>query len=227
MSLLSVEGLRFAWTQGKSDLLHIPSFSLSEGEKVFIHGASGSGKTTFLNLVSGILLPHSGMITLVGQELTTMSGQARDRLRGDNLGFIFQTFNLLPYFTALENVIIPCAFSAYKRRRVSAAGVSIIAAATSLLQALQIDCTTQQVMQLSVGQQQRVAAARASIGSPALIVADEPTSALDSDVRDKFIRLLFAQCEKHDTALLFVSHDQSLGRDFDRVIPLSSISCTS
>lgn len=224
MSLLSVQNLRFTWTRRESDLLCIPSFSLAEGERVFIHGASGSGKTTFLNLISGVLLPQSGVITLAGQDLTTMSGRARDKLRGDSLGFIFQMFNLLPYFTALENVIIPCTFSACKRRRVLDTGDSVATVAISLLRALQLDCATEQVMRLSVGQQQRVAAARALIGAPLLIIADEPTSALDTDVRGRFLRLLFAQCDKYDTALLFVSHDQSLGCDFDRVIPLASIS---
>ena len=227
-ALLSLQDVRFAWGEKASTMLHIAEFSVAQGEKVFLHGASGSGKTTLLNLSSGVLLPQHGKLQLLGCELTTMSSAARDRLRGAEVGYIFQMFNLLPAFTALENVCAPCFFSAAKRQRVQAQGLSVAAAAQQLLTALQLDpqqLATQRVSRLSVGQQQRVAAARALIGAPPLIIADEPTSALDHDVRAQFLDLLFAQCQKFNTALLLVSHDRELGVRFDRSIALHDLNC--
>ena len=227
-ALLSLQDVRFAWGAKASTMLHIAEFSVAQGEKVFLHGASGSGKTTLLNLSSGVLLPQHGKLQLLGCELTTMSSAARDRLRGAEVGYIFQMFNLLPAFTALENVCAPCFFSAAKRQRVQAQGLSVAAAAQQLLTALQLDpqqLATQRVSRLSVGQQQRVAAARALIGAPPLIIADEPTSALDHDVRAQFLDLLFAQCQKFNTALLLVSHERELGVRFDRSIALHDLNC--
>ena len=228
-SVLSLQDVRFAWSKSAPVLLHVADFSVAPGEKVFLHGASGSGKTTLLNLSSGVLLPQQGKLQLLGHELTTMSCAARDRVRGAEVGYIFQMFNLLPAFTALENVCAPCYFSATKRQRVQAQGLSITAAAQQLLTALQLDpqqLTNQPVSRLSVGQQQRVAAARALLGAPPLIIADEPTSALDHDVREQFLELLFAQCQKFNTALLLVSHERELGARFDRSLALQDINCT-
>lgn len=226
MTVLALQNMRFAWSPSAPELLHIEEFSIARGEKVFLHGASGSGKTTLLNLISGVLLPRQGKLQLLGHELTTMSMAARDRLRGAEVGYIFQMFNLLPAFTALENVTAPCFFSRAKRQRVQARGVTVADAARSLLTALQLDpqaLATRRVGALSVGQQQRVAAARALIGAPPLIVADEPTSALDSDIRTQFLDLLFAQCQKYDTALLLVSHDRNLGTHFDRCVAMHAL----
>ena len=191
---------------------------------VFIHGASGSGKTTFLNLIAGLLLPQSGSLRLMGQELTAMSARDRDRLRGTHLGVIFQMFNLLPYLTPLDNVIAACAFAPAKRQRV--AGNSLTAAARQLLQTLQLDDTLisdQRTSTLSIGQQQRVAIARALIGNPSLVIADEPTSALDHELQTLFLDLLFEQCRRATSSLLFVSHDLKLGERFDRTIALTEI----
>ncbi len=218
-AVLSLQDVRFAWSAHAPPLLHVKAFSVARGERVFLHGASGSGKTTLLNLSSGVLLPQQGRLQLLGHELTTMPSAARDRLRGAEVGYIFQMFNLLPAFNALENVCAPCRFSAAKRQRVAAQGLSVEDAARHLLLALQLDpqqLATQRVSRLSVGQQQRVAAARALLGAPPLIIADEPTSALDHDVREQFLDLLFAQCQKFNIALLLVSHARELGRRFDR-----------
>ena len=243
-TILSLQDVRFDWSEKAANkpasvasekaadvpaLLQIDAFSVAQGEKVFLHGASGSGKTTLLNLSCGVLLPQQGKLQLCGHELTTMSSTARDRLRGAEVGYIFQMFNLLPAFTALENVCAPCFFSAAKRRRVQAQGLSVEAAAQQLLTALQLDpqaMATQRVAHLSVGQQQRVAAARALIGAPPLIIADEPTSALDHDVRTQFLDLLFAQCERFNTALLLVSHERELGARFDRSVALRDLNRT-
>lgn len=225
-TVLSLQDVCFAWGEGAPALLHIAEFSVAQGEKVFLHGASGSGKTTLLNLSSGVLLPQQGKLQLLDHELTTMSASARDRLRGAEVGYIFQMFNLLPAFTALENVCAPCFFSAAKRQRVQAQGLSIEAAAQQLLLALQLNpqqLATQSVSRLSVGQQQRVAAARALLGAPPLIIADEPTSALDHDVREQFLELLFEQCQQFNTALLFVSHERELGTRFDRSLALADL----
>ncbi len=228
-AVLSLQDIRFAWEENTPALLHIAAFTVAQGEKVFVHGASGSGKTTLLNLSSGVLLPQQGKLQLLGRELTSMSAVARDRWRGAAVGYIFQMFNLLPAFTALENVCAPCFFSAAKRQRVAAQGLSPEDAARQLLTALQLDpqqLSTQHVSRLSVGQQQRVAAARALIGAPPLIIADEPTSALDHNVRAQFLELLFAQCQKFNTALLLVSHERELGTHFDRSIGLHDLNQT-
>ncbi len=224
--VLSLQNMRFAWTTGVPELLHIEAFSIAQGEKVFLHGASGSGKTTLLNLISGVLLPQHGTLQLLNHELTSLSSAARDHLRGAEVGYIFQMFNLLPAFTALENVCAPCFFSAAKRQRVRAQDMSVAESARQLLTALQLDpqeLATRRVSRLSVGQQQRVAAARALIGAPPLIIADEPTSALDHEVRGQFLDLLFAQCQKFNTALLLVSHERELGTRFDRSLALSDL----
>ena len=227
-TILSLQDVRFAWGEGAKAhaLLDIAAFSVSRGEKVFLHGASGSGKTTLLHLSSGVLLPQQGKLQLLEHELTRMSVVARDRVRGAEIGYIFQMFNLLPAFTVLENVCAPCFFSAAKRQRVQAQGKTVIEAATELLEALRLDpqkLATQRVTHLSVGQQQRVAAARALLGAPPLIIADEPTSALDHEVRKQFLDLLFEQCQRFNTALLFVSHERELGTHFDRSVALRDI----
>ena len=225
-AVLSLQDVRFTWDEHEPALLHIAEFSVARGEKVFLHGASGSGKTTLLNLCSGVLLPQQGKLQLLGRELTTMSSAARDRWRGAEVGYIFQLFNLLPAFTAQENVCAPCFFSKTKRQRVATQGLSLAEAAHQLLTALQLDphqLSSQPVSRLSVGQQQRVAAARALLGAPPLIIADEPTSALDHDVREQFLDLLFAQCQKFNTALLLVSHARELGARFDRSLALPDL----
>lgn len=225
-AVLSLQDVRFAWAKHEPALLHIAEFSVARGEKVFLHGASGSGKTTLLNLCSGVLLPQQGKLQLLGHELTAMSSAARDRWRGAEVGYIFQLFNLLPAFTAQENVCAPCFFSKTKHQRVAAQGLSLTEAAHQLLTALQLDphqLASQPVSRLSVGQQQRVAAARALLGAPPLIIADEPTSALDHEVREQFLDLLFAQCQKFNTALLLVSHARELGARFDRSLALPDL----
>ena len=225
-AVLSLQNIHFAWSVDAPELLHIDVFTVARGEKVSLHGASGSGKTTLLNLASGVLLPQQGQVQLLDHELTQLRASERDRIRGAEIGYIFQMFNLLPAFTVLENVCAPCFFSASKRLRLQQQGLTVQDAARELLAALQLDpqqLATRRVSRLSVGQQQRVAAARALIGAPALIIADEPTSALDRVAREQFLDLLFAQCQKYNTALLLVSHDDEIGARFDRCVALASI----
>ena len=222
MTLLQVQNVYFSWHN--REVLRGACLQMQEGEKVFLHGASGSGKTTFLNLVSGILLPNRGTITLLGEELTQLSASKRDKLRGNCLGYVFQMFNLLSYLTALENVVLACKFSAVKQKKLQKRGEKPTDIARQLLSSLQLaDFIDAQVSSLSVGQQQRVAVARALIGEPLLLIADEPTSALDADLRAEFLQLLFACCHQQNTALLYVSHDKDLGATFDRSIAISNL----
>lgn len=224
--LLNIENLVFSWPSSNKPLLEIDSFVVNQGERVFLQGPSGSGKSTLLNLIGGVLSPQSGSIEVLGKDLTAMSPLTRDKFRGDHMGFIFQMFNLLPYFSAIENVTLPCEFSKRKLSNVQSNAESLNAEASRLLSELKLDpelLKQKNVTQLSVGQQQRVATARALMGRPELIIADEPTSALDSNIRDSFIKLLFDECQQADTTLIFVSHDNVLGEQFDRVVSLKEI----
>ena len=172
-----------------------------------------------LNLIAGTLLPSAKRIAMAGKDLSTASGPARDRLRADHMGIVFQQFNLLPFLSLVDNVTLPCRFSAKRRNAALARFGSLEAAARHYLAALGLDdaaLASRRVIELSVGQQQRVAAARALIGGPELVLCDEPTSALDGKNRDQFVSLLFAECEAANTALLFVSHDLSLAERFER-----------
>ena len=189
---------------------------------MILAGPSGSGKSTLLGIVTGILGGASGTCRVLGRDMIALAPAARDRLRADAIGYIFQTFNLVPYLSVLDNVVMPCRLSA---ARAKAAGKPKDAA-RDLLAALGLDAprlARAKVTDLSIGQQQRVAAARALIGAPPLIVADEPTSALDEDARDDFLQLLLAEAGKAGSAVLFVSHDRTLTSHFDRTVSLTDI----
>lgn len=223
-TLLKVEDLRFAWP-GQPLLLDIPALQLARGERLFLKGPSGSGKTTLLGLLGGVQVPRQGRIELLGQSLPAVGAAGRDQLRADHCGFIFQQFNLLPFLSVRENVELACRFSALRRQRASQRHGSVRAAAASLLDALGLapELHRQPAGSLSIGQQQRVAAARALIGQPELVIADEPTSALDADSRAAFLELLFGECRAAGASLLFVSHDQSLAGHFDRSLSLAEL----
>ena len=227
--LLQVTDLQFAWP-GQPVLLDIPAFSLQAGERLFLKGPSGSGKTTLLGLLGGVHQRQQGAISLLGQSLRQLSSLRRDRFRADHTGYLFQQFNLLPYLSVLDNVTLPCRFSALRRERALRQQPTLDTAAEHLLRELGLsDATLHQrsAGALSIGQQQRVAAARALIGSPELVIADEPTSALDADSRDAFLKLLFDECEQMGSSLLFVSHDTSLATRFDRALSLAELNRAS
>lgn len=225
MNVIELSKLHYRWPRQPRDTLAIAGLHVQQGEHLFIRGASGSGKTTLLNLLAGILTPTSGSLTILGQGLQALGSSARDRFRADHMGVIFQQFNLLPYLSVLENVQLPCHFSA---RRKQQAG-DMQASAQRLLAHLGLDADLQHrsVSGLSVGQQQRVAVARALIGSPELIIADEPTSALDTDTRDGFLDLLFREAEAQGSTIVFVSHDPHIAGHFARVVDLGSINTAS
>ncbi|MDZ5604603.1 ABC transporter ATP-binding protein [Pseudomonas sp. RP23018S] len=227
--LIDLHDLRFAWP-GQPALLDIPRFQLQPGETLFLKGPSGSGKTTLLGLLGGVSRPQQGSVQLLGQDLAALSQGARDRFRVDHTGYIFQQFNLLPFLSVRENVELPCRFSRSRAQRASERHGSIAQAAAALLQHLGLADPALQARRadtLSIGQQQRVAAARALIGQPELVIADEPTSALDADTRETFIRLLFEECRAAGASLLFVSHDQSLAPLFDRSLSLAELNRAS
>ncbi|MFK0314042.1 ATP-binding cassette domain-containing protein [Pseudomonas sp. NPDC090233] len=223
--LIDLQDLVFAWP-GQAPLLEIPALCLDAGEALFLKGPSGSGKTTLLGLLGGVNLPGQGRIRLLGQDLAALGQGARDRFRVDHTGYIFQQFNLLPFLSVRENVELPCRFSHSRAERARQRHGSVDQAATELLAHLGLNDPTllaRRAGSLSIGQQQRVAAGRALIGQPELVIADEPTSALDADTREAFIRLLFDECRAAGSSLLFVSHDQSLAPLFDRHLSLAEL----
>lgn len=224
-ALITINHLEFAWP-GQAPLLQIPHFELTKGESVFIKGPSGSGKSTLLGLLAGIQVANQGQLQFLGRDLSRLSARARDQVRADHLGYIFQQFNLLPFLSVIENVCSALIFSRHKRARLTQ---DATAEAARLLRELQLapELWQQPVHKLSIGQQQRVAAARALMGSPELVIADEPTSALDADSRSAFMTLLFQECRRQGSSLIFVSHDPSLEPLFERVLSLSSINKSS
>lgn len=223
-ALIEIDALGFAWP-GQAELLDIPHFRLAAGERLFLKGPSGSGKTTLLGLLGGVQVPQRGRVSLLGHDLGRLSASARDRLRVEHSGYIFQQFNLLPFLAVRDNVELPCRFSARRAARATVRHGSVAAAASELLERLGLGRALhgRRADQLSIGQQQRVAAARALIGQPELVIADEPTSALDADSRAAFLDLLFAECRDAGASLLLVSHDRSLAPLFDRALDLAEI----
>lgn len=221
MIALSITDLVYRWPRQSTPCLDIPRFEVAAGERVFLHGPSGSGKSTLLGLLGGVALPQAGQVEALGQSLTSLSARARDKLRADHIGFIFQQFNLLPWLSAIDNVLLPCTFSATRKQRAGNAR----AAAGRLLTHLDLARSLwhQPAAELSVGQQQRVAAARALIGRPEILIADEPTSALDAERQQIFVDLLLAEAAAAGAALLFVSHDVRLAGHFDRGVALGEI----
>ena len=225
MTALSLQNVSFAWP-GAERLLDIAHFEMASDERVFLRGASGSGKSTLLGLISGILQPDQGALTVLGCDMMAANGRERDALRASDMGVIFQMFNLLPFLSVLQNVTLACQFSKDRRERV---GGGLQAGARDILAGLGLTgeaLLQRRVSDLSVGQQQRVAVARALLGGPKLIIADEPTSALDADARAQFMDLLFSAVERSGAALLMVSHDARLADQFDRVIQMADIAQT-
>lgn len=223
--IIAMSGVGFTWPGPRGFSLTIDKFELTARERVLLVGPSGSGKSTFLNLLTGIVAPSSGRLELLGSDIAKFSNSARDHFRAEHIGIIFQMFNLLPYGSVTDNVVLPLSFAKTRRERALAGGTHE-GEAKRLLSSLGLDAEAFEgvaASSLSVGQQQRVAAARALIGRPELIVADEPTSALDRDSQLAFLDLLFAEVEAADATLIMVSHDESLGQRFDRVIHLDDI----
>lgn len=218
---ISLKDLKFSYEKSRI-VLDVPEWHVERGDSVFLHGPSGSGKTTLLGILGGILKPDQGFVRISETELTQLSSGAKDQFRGSHIGFIFQMFNLIPYLNVLENITLPCMMSAQRRQRLGGTSPDVVA--QNLAEQLGISALlSKPVVELSVGQQQRVAAARAFIGDPAVVIADEPTSALDTDHRQSFIKLLFNVCERSKSTLVFVSHDRSLAPLFNKNISLAAL----
>ena len=219
--VLKLRKVFFRWPGRSSFSLSLADLTVSYGEKLLLLGASGTGKSTLLSVISGTLLPDQGSVEIAKTEITNLSASARDRFRAEQLGVIFQQFNLLPFGSVADNILLPLRFAPIRRNRVKDAKSEVARLCAAL--GLPVDIGREKASSLSVGQQQRVAVARALIGHPPLIIADEPTSALDADARDRFIELLSEEASRTGAALLFVSHDASLARLFDRAVDLAEI----
>jgi putative ABC transport system ATP-binding protein len=223
---VDITGLGFSWGPSSAPVLEIDELVVDADRRVFIVGPSGSGKSTLLALIAGVLTPRRGEVTILGRRLSALSRARRDRFRSDHIGVIFQMFNLIPYLSVVENATLPCRFSRVRRDKAVGRNGSLEAEGRRLLGRLDMDhpgLISRPVTELSVGQQQRVAVARALIGSPEIVIADEPTSSLDADNRDSFLELLFEECRNSQATLIFVSHDESMASRFDRLIRLPEI----
>ena len=218
---LALRNVAFSWRGPHPFSLDVAAFSLARGESVLLLGESGSGKSTLLSLICGIVAAGAGQVAVCGTDLAMLRPGARDRLRAERIGVIFQQFNLLPYASVADNILLPLRFAPDRRARAGDAGGEARRLCAAL--GLPPGVAAARAGTLSVGQQQRVAVARALIGAPPLIVADEPTSALDATAQASFLDLLFAQVAKTRSALLMVSHDDRLGKRFDRVIHMDDL----
>lgn len=221
---LEVNNLQFSWQANMPTTLDIAHLSVIQGESLFIQGPSGSGKSTLLNLLSGVLSTQTGNINLLDQSFSTLKDQKRDQFRADHIGYIFQQFNLLPYLTVIDNVLLPVKLSAARRHGESKHSPKLVDEAKHWLSQLRVpdNLFNEKVSKLSIGQQQRVAASRAIIGSPEIIIADEPTSALDQQNVDNFMNVLVKQCKHIGSTLIFVSHDHHLSKFFNNTYLLKS-----
>ena len=220
-NIIKIDSVRFYWSKKSNFKIFVPNLEIKKGEKVLLLGESGSGKTTLLSLMCGFLNPLSGNISINGNTINQLSSKTRDEYRADNIGIIFQQFNLLPYANVVDNVLLPLYFSKVRSSNVSNKKEKVI----ELFKQLRLpdDIAQFRASSLSMGQQQRVAVARALIGNPSLIIADEPTSSLDADAQKIFLNLMFEQISENNSTLLMVSHDKSLSNQFDRLIDINEI----
>lgn len=240
---IEINGLEFFHTPKKSPsntptrpILRIDHFSACTGQSIAIQGPSGCGKSTFLNLLAAILPPHSGQLRILGRDTTKLSASQRDQLRAAEIGYIFQQFSLLPYLNALDNVLLPAQLNPQRRERAieiekqqqnqsSNLKKPLLSAAQRALAAMHLprDTWTRPAAQLSVGQQQRVAAARALLGAPRIILADEPTSALDPSQRDDFMQLLLQTAQHSNATLILATHDPTVAAQLSTHIYLPAL----
>ncbi len=217
MAILEVKNLikSYVSPSGESQtVIDVACFAIDSGEQIALQGESGSGKTTFLNLIAGILQADSGEIIIDGEDISTLSEPKRDSIRAKKIGYVFQTFNLLQGFSALENVILGMAFG----------NGADLTRAENLLERVGLGNRKHyQPRQLSVGQQQRVAVARALANRPKIVLADEPTGNLDRRRVFESLELIREICLENETALLLVSHDKEILSKFEKVENLANI----
>jgi putative ABC transport system ATP-binding protein len=225
---LRLADLAFAWRRGDRFRLAVSEFRAAPRKRVLLKGASGSGKTTLLSVICGFVRPTAGTVQVIGQDIAALPKATVDRFRAEHVGIIFQMFNLLPYGSAIDNVLLPLSFAPVRRRRATEAGTSEQEARRLLCRlGIPEDLHRRTSTRLSVGQQQRVAVARALIGRPEIVIADEPTSALDRDSQDEFLDLLFEEVGRAGATLLMVSHDETLAHHFDRTLAIDAVTAAA
>lgn len=223
--ILHLEHVAYRWPGRASFELRVPVLALARSETVLLLGESGSGKSTLLSLICGTIIAGSGSVSVAGTDIAALSAGQRDRFRAEQIGLIFQQFNLLPFASVQDNILLPLRFAPERRNRLDDPNIEAARLCHDL--GLPDGVMSTKAGNLSVGQQQRVAAARALIGMPPLIIADEPTSSLDAATQATFLQLLFAQSRAHGTTLLMVSHDARLSSQFDRVLHMADIAQTT
>ncbi len=218
---LKLAQLSHAWG-GAAPLFEITQLALPQGENLFIQGPSGCGKSTLLGMLAGVISVSHGQLEVLGHDMVKLSSVARDRLRGEHMGVIFQQFNLLPYLDVQANVLLPTRLFASRAQAAVQEWGDAQTQALHLIQTLGLPSSVwhQPVHQLSVGQQQRVAAVRALMGSPRLVIADEPTSALDDANQQEFLDLLLGSARKQAASVVMVSHNAHLAQRFDHVFAM-------
>lgn len=222
MAFIEMQDLSYTYPKSTKATLQIQSLQIQAGERVFVYGPSGTGKTTFLETLAGILAPQSGSLKIRDVDLAKATTTQRDQFRALHIGYIFQSFNLIPYLNVAENIELPLRMNSARLERLK--GQDVTSEVRRLCVALGIEAfLNRPVTELSVGQQQRVAVARALMGAPELILADEPTSALDQDHREKFLDLLFQLACENGTTLIFVSHDRTIEKLFSRSVSMVEI----
>lgn len=213
---LSIRNLRKSYVEPggrRLPILSVEAFDIADAEQVVLIGSSGGGKTTLLNVIAGVTSAESGTVVIDGTDVTKLPEAARDRFRALKIGYVFQTFNLLPAFTALENVLLGMSFSGRKASRPHA---------VELLERVGLEHRLHhRPAKLSVGEQQRVAVARALANQPSLLLADEPTANVDTGNQDNILKLIRDACTENGVSLMMVTHSQDVASQFDRVEQLS------
>jgi putative ABC transport system ATP-binding protein len=215
---IKLHNLNYTFQGSSLPVLSIPAWQVARNERVFLQGESGSGKSTLLGLLAGLQLPTLGEVEILGARMSALGVGKRDRFRAKHLGVVFQQFNLIPYLSALENVLLAAQFGTSDRRGARQRAIELLESVN-----LPSSLHDRKAAALSIGQQQRVAIVRALINEPSLLLVDEPTSALDHNNRDAFLALLFDMLADMDCAMVFVSHDPTIGRLFDKQVRLAEL----
>ena len=215
---IKLHNLNYTFQGSSLPVLSIPAWQVARNERVFLQGESGSGKSTLLGLLAGLQLPTLGEVEILGARMSALGAGKRDRFRAKHLGVVFQQFNLIPYLSALENVLLAAQLGTSDRRGARQRAIELLESVN-----LPSSLHDRKATALSIGQQQRVAIVRALINEPSLLLVDEPTSALDHNNRDAFLALLFDMLADVDCAMVFVSHDPTIGRLFDTHVRLAEL----